>query len=115
VHTAVEEGLPVVWVVLNNGGHGMVHQGDVLMKGRDLGVSLFRVPIDVAGIARALGAHGVRVSTPAAFREALDEALKAGRPTVIDAIVDGSEPVPTLIRRVKSLATYFAGRRDDIP
>ena len=37
VHTAVEERLPIVWVVLNNNGHGMVHQGDQLMRGRDLG------------------------------------------------------------------------------
>ncbi|HEY6077963.1 MAG TPA: thiamine pyrophosphate-binding protein, partial [Polyangiaceae bacterium] len=27
VHSAAEQGLPVVWVVLDNGGHGMVHQG----------------------------------------------------------------------------------------
>ncbi len=112
VHTAVEERLPVVWVVLNNSGHGMVHQGDMLMKGRDLGVALFRVPIDAAGIARSLGGRGVRVSTPAALRDALEEALRADGPTVIDAVVDAEEPVPTLIRRVKSLATYFAGRRD---
>jgi acetolactate synthase I/II/III large subunit len=113
VHTAVEERLPVVWVVLNNGGHGMVHQGDVLMKGRDLGVSLFRVPIDAAAFARSLGARGVRVSTPAAFRDALGEALTAEEPTVIDAVIDAAEAVPTLIRRVKSLASYFAGRRDE--
>ncbi len=113
VHTAVEEGLPIVWVVLNNSGHGMVHQGDVLMKGRDLGVALFRTPLDAAGVARSLGARGVRVSAPDAFREALEEALSSDRPTVIDAVIDGEEPVPTLIRRVKSLATYFAGRRDD--
>jgi thiamine pyrophosphate-dependent acetolactate synthase large subunit-like protein len=91
----------------------MVHQGDVLMKGRDLGVALFRTPLDAAGVARSLGARGVRVSAPDAFREALEEALSSDRPTVIDAVIDGEEPVPTLIRRVKSLATYFAGRRDD--
>jgi acetolactate synthase-1/2/3 large subunit len=113
VHTAVEEGLPIVWVVLNNAGHGMVHQGDKLMKGRDLGVSLFRTPIDAAAFGRSLGARGVRVSAPDELRQALDESLRADRPTVIDAVVDAEEPVPTLIRRVKSLATYFAGRRDD--
>lgn len=38
----------VVWVVLNNGGHGMVAQGDTLLLGGDLGFGNFRVPIDAA-------------------------------------------------------------------
>src|SRR5262249_18511505 len=113
VHTAAEEGLPVVWVVLNNGGDGMGHPGGRVVKGRGLRVSLFRLPVDAGAARRSPGGRGVRVSAPQAFREALDEALRADGPTVIDAVIDADEPAPTLIRRVKSLANYFAGRRDD--
>jgi len=111
VHTAVEERLPVVWVVLNNGGHGMVHHGDRLMKGRDLGVSVFRVPIDCAAMGRALGARGVRAATGAELREALGEALGGDGPVVIDAVVDPAEVPPTLERRVQALAQFFGSNR----
>jgi acetolactate synthase-1/2/3 large subunit len=107
VHTAVEERLPIVWVVLNNGGHGMVHQGDKLMKGKDLGVSQFRVPLDVAGMARAMGARGERAETLDQFRRLMEEALQLGEPFVIDALIDPTEMAPTLERRVRTLARFF--------
>jgi acetolactate synthase I/II/III large subunit len=107
VHTAVEARLPIVWVVLNNGGHGMVHQGDTLMKGKDLGVSLFRVPLDIATMARSLGAQGKRVETLPEFRRAMDQALKSEHPFVIDARIDPDEMAPTLERRVQTLARFL--------
>jgi acetolactate synthase-1/2/3 large subunit len=115
VHTAVDERLPIVWVVLNNGGHGMVHQGDQLMKGVDLGVSLFRVPLDIAGLGRAMGAHGVRVDSAQGFRREFEAALHADGPTVIDVGIDAEEVAPTLRRRVHTLAQFFAGRRSEQP
>jgi acetolactate synthase-1/2/3 large subunit len=108
VHTAVELRLPIVWVVLDNGGYGMVHQGDTLMKGRDLGVSLYRVPIDAAAMARAVGARGVRAKSPAEFRAAITEALSQDEPTVINAVIDPKEVAPTLVKRVETLARFFA-------
>jgi acetolactate synthase I/II/III large subunit len=108
VHTAVELRLPVVWLVLNNNGHGMVHQGDKLMRGRDLGASQFHHPLDSAGLGEKLGARGVRVTTPLALAEALAEALAHDGPTVIDAVVDPEEVPPTLVRRVQTLANFMA-------
>lgn len=114
VHTAVEQRLPIVWVVLDNGGHGMVHQGDTLMKGRDLGVSLYQVPIDAAAMAQSVGARGVRVKSPAEFRAAITEALALGEPTVIDALIDPKEVAPTLVKRVESLARFFSQYRESM-
>jgi acetolactate synthase-1/2/3 large subunit len=115
VHTAVEQRLPVVWLVLNNGGHGMVHQGETIMRGADLGTSVFRVPIDSAALARALGAQGVRVESPGELRSALDRAFLSDRPTVIDAVIDPNELAPTLVRRAETLARFFALRRRTDP
>jgi len=111
VHTAVDENLPITWVVLNNHGHGMVRQGDQLMRGRDLGASQFKFPVDSAGVARALGARGVTVTTPAELRAALIEAMAHHGPTVIDAVIDAEELVPTLARRVQTLANFMANKR----
>lgn len=115
VHSAAEQGLPIVWVVLDNGGHGMVHQGETIMKGTSFGTSLFQVPLDVTGMARALGATAVKVSSPAELRAALVEALQAPGPTVIDAVVDTAELPPTLMRRAQTLAEFSAMRRRTDP
>ncbi|HWA78024.1 MAG TPA: thiamine pyrophosphate-binding protein [Polyangiaceae bacterium] len=116
VHTAVELGLPVTWVVLNNGGHGMVYQGETLMKGATFGTSLFRMPIDSAALGAALGARGVRAATPDELRCALRDSLSAEGPTVIDAMIDPNEMAPTLVSRAQTLAQFFAlGRRTDPP
>ncbi|RYZ06252.1 MAG: thiamine pyrophosphate-binding protein [Myxococcales bacterium] len=112
VHTAVEQKLPIVWVVLNNNGHGMVHQGDKLMRGRDLGASQFVQRVDSAGVARSLGARGVQVSSPVELRQALVEAFRETQlPTVIDAIIDAEELAPTLARRVQTLAGFMSLKR----
>jgi acetolactate synthase-1/2/3 large subunit len=114
VHTAVEARLPVVWVVLNNGGHGMVHQGDTIMKGKDLGVALYRVPLDIAMMASGLGARTARVANLQEFRDALAEALGSEEvPWVIDAVIDANEVPPTLERRVQSLSKSLFTRRND--
>jgi acetolactate synthase-1/2/3 large subunit len=116
VHSAAEQGLPVTWVVINNGGHGMVSQGETLMKGKNLGTSVFRVPLDVTGMARSLGAHAVRVQTPSELQAALAEAMaRQGGPTVIDAVVDPQELPPTLVRRAQTLAEFAAMRRRTDP
>lgn len=115
VHTAVELGLPVVWLVLNNGGHGMVYQGETLMKGKSFGTSLFQTPIDAAALAVALGARGVRAATVDELRAALEAALRADGPTVIDALIDPNEMAPTLVSRAQTLAQFFALRRRSDP
>lgn len=115
VHTAVDEGLPIIWLVLNNNGHGMVHQGDQLMRGRDLGASQFKHPLDSAAVARSLGARGVRVTTPVELQRALAEAFLHDGPTVIDAVVDAEEIAPTLAGRVQTLANFMSLSRSSDP
>lgn len=103
VHTAVENNIPVVWVVLNNFGHGMVSHGERMVFGSDLGSSLFRARLDVCGIARSMGAEAVRVESASEFRVALERALQASGPVVIDAIVDPDEVPQPLARRARGV------------
>jgi len=111
VHTAVEQRLPVIWLVINNSGHGMVQQGDTLMFGESLRVAEFRVPLDVAATGRAMGARGVRVQAPDELAAALHDALREEeQPTVIDVVIDPAELAPTLVRRVQSLRKALSGK-----
>jgi len=104
VHTAVEYDIPVVWVVLNNGGHGMVYHGERMVFGYDLGANKFRAPLDIAAMATAMGARGVRVDSASSFRRELEAALALGVPTVIDAIVDPEEVPRPLTHRARAVA-----------
>jgi pyruvate dehydrogenase (quinone) len=45
-----------------------------------------------ADVARIIGLHGVRVDDPAGVGAAWDEALAAGRPSVLEAVVDPETP-----------------------
>jgi acetolactate synthase-1/2/3 large subunit len=49
---------------------------------------------DFAAIARAYGVEGAKITSAAEFKPALERAIKAKRPFVIDAYMQ-NEPVPT--------------------
>jgi acetolactate synthase-1/2/3 large subunit len=108
VHAAVELGLPVVWLVMNNGGHGMVFHGERLQFKGKFETSRFRRPVDIAAVAEGLGARGFRADTPEQLRTALAEAFSCGGPAVVDARVD-IETGPPMSLRVETLNRFFSG------
>jgi acetolactate synthase-1/2/3 large subunit len=110
LHTAAEYGIAVTWVVLNNSGHGMVRQGDQIMRGRDLGASRFQRPFDAAQIARGLGVPGFRAESLEELRPLLSASLASNGPSLIDVNVALDETPPTLRRRVETLARYMGKR-----
>ncbi|MBK6880977.1 MAG: thiamine pyrophosphate-binding protein [Elusimicrobia bacterium] len=107
VHTAVENDVPVVWVVLNNGGHGMVHLGETQQFQGRFNTSLFRRKLNVAQIADAVGALSFVVEKPGDTERALAAALAAKRPAVIDARVDPAAVPPTGMR-LATLEKFFS-------
>jgi len=89
--TAVAEGLPVIVVIINNAGLGMVRQWqEMFYDGRLSQVELGAGP-DHALVARGYGAEGHTVRSLAELDAAFGEALASGRTTVIDARVDPTE------------------------
>jgi acetolactate synthase-1/2/3 large subunit len=89
--TAVQNGLGITWVVLNDGAFGWVqwiqrraHDGRIVATN-------FDPPIDILATAKAAGCEGMRVSAPGELETALEAALEAnsrGVPFVIDVPVD---------------------------
>ena len=77
--TAVEEQIPIVVVVLNNGALGWVLHG----QGERPIASRF-ASFDHAAIARAMGCEGIRVERGSELKDAVARAIAAERPTVID-------------------------------
>ena len=102
VHTAVEYGAPVIWVVVNNGGHGMIYHGERALYGGKFHSSIFRQPLDVAALARGLGATAVRVEWPGQLAEAMAAAQVARAPSVIDVLTQLGD-APPMGARVRSI------------
>ncbi|OGS36200.1 MAG: hypothetical protein A2506_10505 [Elusimicrobia bacterium RIFOXYD12_FULL_66_9] len=102
VHAAVEHRVPVVWVVINNGGHGMIYHGEKAQFGGKFCSSVFRTPLDVAAIAQGLGAETARVCRAGELSSAVRAALGSAGPVVIDVKTDLLEP-PPMGSRVRSL------------
>jgi acetolactate synthase-1/2/3 large subunit len=93
--TAVQEDLPVVVLVANNGMYGTIrmHQ-ERRFPGRVVGTDL-RNP-DFAAYARAFGAHGALVTRSEDVPAALDEALRCGRPALVELRVDPQAITPRM-------------------
>jgi sulfoacetaldehyde acetyltransferase len=96
VMTAVEEDLPVVALVFNNQQWGAEKRNQVdfydnRFVGTNIGHGLGG--FDFAAIARAMGAQGIRVTEPGDLAGAYGEAFAAGRPTVLEIMVDPEELV----------------------
>jgi len=109
--TCVQENLPVIVVIMNNGYLGMVRQWQELFFEKRYsrtclqerygcnkncstpGESCPPYAPDFAGIARAYGADGYRTDTLEAFQSAMMAAKTSHRPTVIDCIIGREENV----------------------
>lgn len=99
VATAVEYGLPVTWVILNNVGLSIERKGASGKFGRSHPWYSFTIAAtgepyspDFAALARSFGAEGTRIEEADQFAPALEKAIASGRPTVLDVIVDDSVP-----------------------
>jgi acetolactate synthase-1/2/3 large subunit len=79
--TAIEERIPIVVVVFDNGMLGWVRHGQ-----GDRPIASKFANFDYAAIARAMGCHAIRVTDPSALAAALSEALAAEGPSVVDVV-----------------------------
>ena len=91
--TAVQEALPILVVVINNGTYGTIrmHQ-ERRFPARVIATDL--VNPDFAALARAYGASGERVEDAADFPAALQRARAAGGPALIELICDPEALTP---------------------
>jgi acetolactate synthase I/II/III large subunit len=108
--TAVQYGLRLTVLVVNNGMYGTIrmHQ-EREHPGRVIGTGL-RNP-DFAAYARAFGAFGARAATAAEFRDAFGEATAQDGPALIELMLDPEAITPrTTITELRERALAAAGR-----
>ena len=99
VPTGVEQGVPVIWVVMNNRAHGTIADLEHSNYGHSFGTT-FTDPSgepyspDFAAYARACGADGYSIGSADEFKAALAKAIESRRPALLDVPMV-NEPVPT--------------------
>jgi acetolactate synthase-1/2/3 large subunit len=93
--TAVEYDIPAVWVVWNNFAWGAIRDIQYgMFEGREIGTGFYaganQTPYnpDFAALARAHGVEGVTVKDSRDFEGALEAAVAAGKPCLLDVHVD---------------------------
>jgi oxalyl-CoA decarboxylase len=99
VETICRYNLPVCVVILNNNG---VYKGtDVNPRGGDVAPTVFVKDARYEKLMEAFGGVGVYAKTPAELKNAMEEALRSRRPTLINAVID--ETAGTESGRITSL------------
>ena len=101
VSTAVKYQLPAVWIVLNDAYYNMCNQGMTLlgMEGADA-----KLPdTNFSLIARGMGAESIRVEAEAGLESAIEKAMAATGPVVLDVTIDPTRFAPSKGRN-KSLS-----------
>lgn len=88
LETALRVGAPVVVIIANDCGWGMIRSAQKLIHGeRYIGVD-FCEEVRYDKLAEALGCFGERVTEPKQIRPALERAVSSGLPAVLDVRVD---------------------------
>jgi oxalyl-CoA decarboxylase len=99
VETICRYNLPVCVVVMNNNG---VYKGtDANPRGGDVAPTVFVKDARYEKLMEAFGGVGVYARTPAELRKGMEEAIRSGRPTLINAVID--ETAGTESGRITSL------------
>lgn len=107
VETICRYNLPICVIVFNNNG---IYKGtDVNPLGGDVAPTVFVKNARYEMMMQAFGGVGVLANTPAELAKALDEAVKSGKPTLINAIID--ETAGTESGRITSLNPQSAAAK----
>jgi acetolactate synthase I/II/III large subunit len=101
IETAARWGINTVTVVNNNSGGNQskrgfdrAYGGEQTQQGRELWT--YR-KVNFARIAEEIGALGLRVEQPGQFAPALEQALAANRPAIVDVVTDIEAIAPAAV------------------
>ncbi len=108
VETICRYNLPVCIVIMNNNG---VYGGTDVNPtgGPDVAPTVFVKGARYDKLIEAFGGVGVHATTPAELRKAMEEALRSGKPTLINAVID--EAAGTESGRITSLNPQSAKKK----
>ncbi len=96
--TASSYDLPIIEIVMNNRALGMVRQWQKMFYDKRFSYTSLEKKTDFPGVAKALGARGVTVTTREEFCRAIETALRERKiPTVVNCLIDPDELVLPMV------------------
>jgi acetolactate synthase-1/2/3 large subunit len=92
--TAVQYGLPIIVLVIDNGMYGTIRMHQERHYPARLSATALQNP-DFAAYAHAFGGHGERVETTEHFAPAFERAVASGKPAILHCLLDPEAISPT--------------------
>lgn len=108
IATAVRQKLPLIEVVVNNHVLGMVRQWQDLFYEERYSATVLRDAVDFVKLAEAMGAKGIRATTREEFDAALEQALAADGPVVLDCMIDSDDKVWPMVAPGAPISEAFS-------
>jgi benzoylformate decarboxylase len=88
--TAAHLRLPITYVIINNRSYRIIKER--LLAGRKsdqfVAMDMSDPPIDFVAVASGMGMAAQRITDPSALRQALEVAIRSGRPNLVEVVVD---------------------------
>lgn len=107
IATAARQKLPLIEIIVNNHVLGMVRQWQDLFYEKRYSATVLDDGVDFVKLAEAMGATGYRATSCAEFRDALQKALAAEGPVVIDCMIGCDDKVWPMVAPGADISTAF--------
>ncbi len=107
IATASRQNLPLIEIIVNNHVLGMVRQWQNLFYEKRYSATVLDDGVDYVKLAEAMGTDGYRATTRDELKEALQKALEAGKPVVIDCIIDCDDKVWPMVAPGEAISSAF--------
>lgn len=107
IATAVRYNIPVIELVINNHVLGMVRQWQTLFYGQRYSNTILNDAVDFVKLAEAMGAMGIRVTSREEMGPALEKAIAANRPVVIECCIECDDKVFPMVPAGAALEDTF--------
>jgi len=107
IATAVRSHVPVIEMVFNNHVLGMVRQWQTLFYGKRYSHTVLNDGVDFVKLAEVMGAKAYRVTAKEEVRPALQKAIAANCPVLIDCIIGSDDKVFPMVPPGKNLEDAF--------
>ena len=108
IATAVRYNIPIIQIVINNHVLGMVRQWQTLFYDKRYSNTILNDSVDFVKLAEAMGADAYRVTSIEEFEDAFRKAQAAGKPVVIDCIINEDDKVWPMVAPGKPIETCFS-------
>lgn len=110
--TASRYNIPIIQVVINNHVLGMVRQWQTLFYDKRYSQTILNDKVDFCKVAEGLGCMAIRVTTKEEVAPAIEKALAANGPVVIECMIQEDDKVFPMVPAGKPISEVFDG--DDL-